>query len=403
MIRLFAISSIIVIAAFLNAGDWPTWRGPTSDGSIIDPAIPTEWSESKNIAWKIDVPGVGNSSPVIAGGQLYLTTCIDKSRCVLCYDASTGKLLWQTEVATADIEKMHKNNSPASATPVTDGKHVWVTFLIDSSIKVACLDSKGKLIWTQNFPGFVCTHGFCGTPILDGNRVVINGDSDGDAFLAALEKETGKVIWKIARPNRTRSYSVPLILDVEGKKQLVLAGSKSVSGFNPSTGEQIWFTKSATDKFVASVVHVDGLVIATGTSPVSTLAAIRTNGHGDVTDTHTAWSIARGAAYVPSPLAVGKNVFVQGDDGRATFLEAKTGKMIWNERIGKKHVASPLLINNLIYSLADDGTMYVIRPGSELELISKNQIGETCNATPAVANGKLYIRSESHLWCIRNE
>jgi outer membrane protein assembly factor BamB len=392
----------VLIASIAAAGEWPTWRGPNADGSVTDQAIPKTWSATKNVAWKVPVSGIGHSSPIVANGKVFLTTCIDMERCVVCVDALSGKKLWQTPVQAADIEKMHKNNTPASSTPVTDGKHVWATFLTGNAITVACLNDAGKIVWTKSFDGFTSPHGFCGSPILDGDRLIVNGDSDGDAFIAALDKNTGKPIWRTPRPNKTRSFSVPVLLTIDNKKQLVLAGSKSITAYEPTTGEQIWVADSATDKFVATVVYADGLVLATGTSPVSTLAAIRPDGKGNITKSHVAWSTNKGAAYVPSPVAVGKNVFVQSDDGRAFYLEAATGKIIWQERLGKKHHASPLLINGLIHSLDEDGTMYVIRPSEKYDLLEKNAIGEECHATPAVADGKLYIRSTQHLWCIGN-
>lgn len=400
MRTILAMAVALLVAPSIIAGDWPTWRGPSSDGSVTDAAVPTEWSATKNVAWKVPVPGIGNSSPVVAGGRVFLTSCIEKDRCVLGFDAVTGQQLWKTPIETADIEKMHKNNTPASSTPVTDGKHIWATFLTGTAITVACLDAAGQRVWTKSFPGFASPHGFCGSPILHGNALIVNGDSDGDAFLAALNKKTGEPIWQTSRPNKTRSFSVPVILTLNGKPQIVLAGSKSIAGYDPTTGEQIWVADSPTDKFVATAVYADGLVIATGTSPVSTLAAIRPDGRGNVTKTHVAWSVSRGAAYVPSPVAVGKNVFVQADNGQATFLEARTGKAIWNESLGRHHDASPLLVNGLIHSLADDGTTYVVNPKSEFELVAKNAIGEPCHATPAIADGRIYLRTTTNLWCI---
>lgn len=396
MIRLL----VAVFGCLAVAADWPTWRGPASDGAVTDAAIPTEWNPTRNIAWKVPVPGIGHSSPVVAGGRLFLTSCVDKDRCVLAFDAVTGRQLWMKSIGAAELEKMHKNNSPASATPVTDGGHVWAAFLIDGSITVACLSSTADTIWTRTFPGFVSPHGFCGTPILSGDKLIVNGDSDGEAFLAALDRKTGDVIWKTARPNRTRSFSVPVILTVNDKPQLVLAGSKSIAAYDPADGKQIWVADSPTDKFVATAVFADGHVIATGTSPVSTLTAIRPDGRGNITKSHVAWNVSRGAAYVPSPVAVGKNVFVQADDGQATLLAARTGKVVWAERLGRLHNASPLLVNGLIYSLAEDGTMYVVRPSPEFEIVSKNALGEPCRATPAVADGRLYLRAASHLWCV---
>ena len=188
---------------------------------------------------------------------------------------------------------------------------------------------------------------------------------------------------------------------MKGKPQMVLAGSKSIAGFDPQTGKQLWVKDSDTIKFVATVAFTDGLIFATGTSPVSTLVAIDPTGTGNVTKTHVKWSESKAAAYVPSPLAFGKHLFVLSDSGIATFMVAKTGKKLWSERLGSRHHdASPLLINGLIYCLAEDGTTYIVKPGDELEVVGKNALGEECHATPAVSDGQLFIRTVGNLWCI---
>jgi outer membrane protein assembly factor BamB len=403
-----ALSWVVLVASLaltpaLRAADWPVWRGPKGDGIVADRAVPTKWSATENVVWKVAVPGIGHSSPIVSNGRVFLTSFDPetKDRLLLCFDRTSGKRLWQQAVLTAVPEKMHKNNTPASSTPASDGTHVWVTFLDGEKVAVACYDFAGKCAWLKTFDGFTSHHGFCGTPVLYRDSVVVNGDSDGDAFLAALDKKTGETKWKVERPNRVRSFSVPLFVDVKGKTQMVLAGSKSVAGFEPTTGKQVWVADSATDKFVATVAFTEGLVFATGTSPNSTLVALDPTGNGNVTKTHARWSDTKIAAYVPSPLARGNRLFVLTDSGVATLLEAKTGKKIWSERLGSRlHHASPLLVNDLIYCLADDGTTFLLKWDDEFELVEKNALGEECHATPAVSDGHLFIRSATSLWCI---
>ena len=300
---------------------------------------------------------------------------------------------------------MHKNSTPASATPAADGAHVWVSFLDGDKVAVACYDFAGKLVWLKRPGDFLSHHGFCGTPVLYRDTVVVPGDSDGDgAFVAALDKKTGETKWKTERPNRTRSFSVPLLIEVSGKPQMVLAGSKCVAAFDPDSGKQLWVADSPTDKFVATVAYTEGLVFATGTSPVSTLVALDPTGTGNVTASHTKWSDAKTASYVPSPLARGGRLFVLSDAGVATMLEAKTGRKVWSERLGPRlYHASPLLINDLIYCLAEDGTAHVLKWADEFEVVEKNALAAGCNATPAVSDGRLFVRSTGHLWCIGRE
>ncbi|MCS6865213.1 MAG: PQQ-binding-like beta-propeller repeat protein [Gemmataceae bacterium] len=386
-----------------SSADWPMWRGPKGDGIVADPAVPTRWSITENVQWKVPVPGIGHSSPVVANGRVFLTSFDPKTndRWLLCFDRNDGQLLWQKTVLTAPPEKMHQNNSPASATPATDGSAVWVTFLDGEKITAAAYDFAGKRLWLKTFPGFRSPHGFCGTPILHGELVIINGDSDGDAFLAALDKTTGATKWKVDRPHRTRSFSVPVMVDVKNTPQLVIAGSKSIAGYEPKTGQQLWVVESTTEKFVATVAHTQGLIFATGTSPNTNLMAIDPTGRGNVTQTHVKWCDTKLGAYVPSPLAFGNRLFVVSDSGIATLLEASTGKKIWSERLGsRRHHASPLLINDLIYCLADDGTMFILRANDEFEVVARCAIRAECHATPAVSDGQLFIRTTTHLLCI---
>ncbi|MBP3955999.1 PQQ-binding-like beta-propeller repeat protein [Gemmata sp. G18] len=403
-LRLLLVLALILAPGLsLRAADWPVWRGPKGDGIVTDAAVPTKWSATENVVWKVEVPGAGHSSPVVSNGHIFLTS-FDSSttdRMLLCFDRKDGKLLWKQSVLSATAEKMHKNNTPASSTPASDGTHVWVTFLDGEKVAVACYSFAGKQLWLKSFGGFTSAHGFCGTPVLFGDLLIVNGDSDGDAFVAALDKKTGETKWKIDRPNRVRSFSVPLFVEVRGKAQVVLAGSKSVAAFEPTTGKQLWIADSTTDKFVATVAFTEGLIFATGTSPNSTLVALDPTGTGNVTKSHTKWSDTKTASYVPSPLAFGKHLFVLSDSGIATLLEAKTGKKLWSERLGSRlHHASPLLINGLIYCLADDGATYILKPDEEYELVTKNTLGEECHATPAVSDGQLFIRSATSLWCI---
>lgn len=392
----------LAAAGTLAAGDWPGWRGPNGDGVVADPAVPLAWSATENVRWKVPVPGVGHSSPVVSNGRVFLTSYLPDTndRVLLAFDRADGKLAWQKTVLTAPPEAMHKGNTPASSTPVADGRHVWTTFLDGSRVAVACHDFAGTAVWLKRFDGFDSKHGFCGTPVLFEDLVVVNGDSDGDAFVAGLDKATGGTVWRTPRPNKVRSFSTPLFVDAGGRRQMVLAGSKSVAAFDPRTGRQVWVADSPTDKFVATVAHADGVVFATGTSPAATLVGIRPDGAGNVTKTHVLWTGTKGAAYVPSPLGWGSRFFVVSDGGVASLLDARTGKALWAERLGRQHDPSPLLVNGLVYALANDGTTFVVKPGDEFELVGRNRLGEECHATPAVSDGQVFVRSVRHLWCI---
>ena len=389
---------VVLIVAPTAAADWPAFRGPAGDAAATDPSVPVRWTATENVAWKVPVPGVGHSSPVVAGGRVFVTTAVGPDRLLLAFDAGTGAEVWRAVAATAPLEAMHKTSTPANTTPCADASRVYTTFLDAGAVRVSAhAAADGAKVWTRTFPGYVCRHGFCGPATLFDKLLIVNGDSDGDAFLAGLDAATGDVVWHKPRPNRVRSYSTPVVTPVNGKPQLLLAGSKGVGGFDPSTGEPVWWADTPTHKFVATVAVAAGVVAATGTSDVSSFVGVRPDGTGNVTATHTLWNSPRAGCYVPSPLAVGDRFFAVTDAGLAFLLDAKTGTAVWSERLGRHHDASPILVNGLVYALADDGTMFVVRPGPEFDLVAKNPLGAECHATPAVAGGALFVRTATHL------
>jgi len=408
--RLSALALVLLLPLAARAGDWPGWRGPRGDGTSDETNVPLRWSKAENIAWKVPIPGTGHSSPVVWGDRIFLTTCLEKERqrVLLCLDRRTGKTLWQEVVLTAPLEAKHRLNSYASSTPATDGKHVWVSFLDATDPKApkmvaACYDLEGKLVWRKSPGKFYSRHGFCSPPVLYRDMVILNGDQDAEAFVVALNKETGEERWRADRPNRTRSYCPPLIVEAGGKKQLVMTGSKCVASYDPDTGKQIWLIDGPTEQFVASMVYGDGLFFLTAGYPTYHLMAIRPDGTGNVTRTHVVWHETKGAGYVPSPIAHGKYFFVVKDEGVASCWEARTGKKQWMERLGRHHSASPVSAGDYLYFTDDDGMTHVLKAGPKFEVVSRNPLEEECYASPAISRGQMFIRTLHHLWCIGAE
>jgi outer membrane protein assembly factor BamB len=317
-----------VLAPSLCAENWPCWRGPRGDGTSRETIAPLRWSSQDNVVWKTAVPGKGHSSPVVWGDRIFVTTCVEQDgrRLLLCYNRRDGKLLWEQVVLTAELEKLHALNSRASSTPATDGRHVYVSFLANPRMQVACYDMDGHLVWTKSPGEFHSRHGFCSPPILYKDTVILNGDQDAVAWLVALDKSTGTERWRTDRPNRTRSYCPPLIVEAGGKTQLVLSGSKCVAGYDPDTGKQLWLIDGPTEQYVASLVFANDLFFMTAGFPTYHLMAIKPDGA-------VAWHHdrlpERQASYVPSPIAHGECFFVVSDPGFLTCLEARTGKKLW--------------------------------------------------------------------------
>ena len=391
--------ALLLLSTSLRAEPWPEWRGPRGDGTSLESSVPVRWSSTDNIAWKVPIPGEGHSSPIVWGNRIFLTTCLEneQKRLLLCLDRSDGRLLWQQEVLKAELEPKHTLNSFASATPATDGKHVWVAFLQYPDMEVACYDFAGNKIWQRSPGPFHSVHGFCSSPILYKDLIILNGDQDAEAWIVALDKTTGAVRWRTDRPNRTRSYCTPLIIDAAGKKQLVLSGSKCIASYDPNTGKQIWIIDGPTEQFVSSPVFADNVLFVTAGFPTYHLLGIRPDGQGNVTNTHVLWHDRRAADYVPSPIAHGKYFFYVNDNGIAGCLVAATGKRPWIQRLGMHHSASPVSSGDYLYFLDDDGNMFVLKAGPKFELVSRNPLGEECRASPAISGGQIFIRSTPSL------
>ncbi len=407
-----AIIAAVLVAGAVHAEEWPGWRGPRGDGTSTETGVPLTWSKTENIAWKTPIPGIGHSSPIVWGDRVFVTSCVEEEgkRLLLSLDRRTGKVLWERVVLTAPLEGKHHLNSYASATPVTDGRHVWVSFLEFPHMQVACYDFDGNKVW-QRSPGELrSVHGFCSSPILHKDLVILNGDQDAKAYLVALDKATGEERWRIDRPNRTRSYCTPILIQSPGRPgvtQMVLSGSKCVTCYDADTGKLLWIHHGPTEQYVASLVYHDGVLFLTTGYPEHHLMGFDPDGSGDVTGSkHVLWHIPhadngpRGASYVPSPIAFGGHFFVVSDPGYLSCLEAKTGKRLWMERLGPHHSASPVLVDGHFYFPDDKGTTWVLQAGSQFKVVAKNRLDEECYASPAVSRGHIFLRCLHNLYCI---
>lgn len=417
-----ALSLVVIVSCTaLRAENWPMWRGPQGDGTSQEQHVPVSWdaTQGKNLVWRVEVPGEGHASPIVWEDRVFVVTCLteENERRLLCYDRQSGRLLWQQTVLQAPLETKHTLNSYASSTPATDGEKVYVTFLDTGSkdapdpnqserkrnatgkMIVVAYTLDGEEVWRVNAGAFSSIHGFCSSPVIFEDLLIINGDHDGDAFLVGLERANGKVRWRADRENRTRSYSTPIIRKIDDRLQLMLSGNKCVASYDPRTGARHWIIDGPTEQFAASVVYNGEFVFATGGYPDYHLLAIRPDGRGNVTDTHIAWRTTRACSYVPSPIVVGKYFLMTSDGGIGSCYEASSGERLWLERLGRHYSGSPVTIAGLVYLTDDDGITKVVRPGSSLEVLSENKLGERCFSSPAVSQGQIIFRGEKHLFC----
>ena len=395
---------IFALSARASGENWPAWRGPRGDGTSLEKNTPVRWSGTQNIAWKVPIPGKGHASPIVWGNRVFVVTALEeeKQRLLLCLDRTNGKVLWQRVVLEAPLEKINRLNSYASSTPATDGETVYVSFLDRDKMFIAAYDFGGNKVWAVHPGVFSSMHGYCSSPILWKDKVIVNGDHDGPAYIVALDRATGRTIWKTPRPNMTRSYCTPIIHHVDGRNQLILSGSKCVASYDPDTGLQHWIMDGPTEQFVASLVYNGELLFMTCGFPERFMQAIRPNGLGNVTATHVVWQKDQDCSYVPSPVAIGPYFLVVSDSGVATCFEAKTGASIWRQRLGPHYSASPVTADGLVYFLSDKGIMTIVDAGPQFEVVARNELGEETYASPAISDGQMFLRGVKHLYAIGN-
>lgn len=391
--------------------NWPEFRGPTGQGHAPG-RLPIEWGPQRNVAWKQALPGAGWSSPIIWNGRLYLTTAAsigdgdDQSLRALCLDAANGKILWEQEVFRQDgstAPSIHAKNGHASPTPLTDGQRLYVHFGHQGT---AALDLQGQVLWRQTDLSYRPVHGNGGSPVLVEDALVFSCDGSSTQFVVALDAASGKVRWKTPRGTeafKKFAFATPLAITVGEKRQIISQGAGLVGAYDPATGKEIWRVRYSDGySVVPRPVFGQGLVFVCTGYDEPGLLAIRPDGQGDVTDSNVAWRRVRGGVPLnPSPLLVGEELYLISDLGVATCLEAKTGKVHWQERVGGAYSASPLFADGRIYLQSEAGPAVVIEAGRTFMSLARNNLGERVLASYAVADGALFIRGEKHLFRIQ--
>jgi outer membrane protein assembly factor BamB len=404
MLRLgVLLTALLLVQVAVSAEDWPQFRGPGGQGHSSETGLPTEWSESTNIAWKVPVPGRGWSSPVVSGGRVWLTSATtvqrDTSLRLLAFEADSGKSALDVEVfRVRGTDLLNPKNSHASPTPIVDGDRVFVHF---GARGTAAVSTAGAILWKARLE-YESQHGNGGSPELARDLLVINCDGFDRAFVAALDKTTGKVRWRRDRHEpHSQAYSTPLAIRAAGRDQIVSVGAFTASALDPQTGRELWRV-SYPDGYsnVPRPVYGAGLVfIATGFNQPS-LLAVRPDGTGDVTRSHLAWKLTRGAPLTPSPIVVGDELYTVSDNGIATCLDARSGAVRWQQRLGHAFSASPVFADGRLYFLDEDGRTTVIKPGTTATILGVNALDGGTLASMAVSGKSFFIRTATHLYRI---
>jgi outer membrane protein assembly factor BamB len=423
-------------AAGLGAANWPGWRGPDGQGVSPESALPAEWQPDKHVAWKTAIPGRGHSSPIVWNTRVFLTTTVegdvipgakaplhtiegkefvhpdslgaDRKHVdkVIALDLESGRVLWERVAYEGPVyDGRHKMSSYASPTPVTDGRLVYAYF---GSEGIYAYDFDGKLAWKADV-GDIKTLGM-GTstsPVLYENLVILQCDEDnGDAsFIVALDKKTGRQVWKTPRKVQV-SWATPVLVRANGRTELVASGSELIVAYDPATGKELWRTKGLDSNSIHTPLVGHGLVIVTAGYPAKRVIAIRPGGSGDITGTdRITWTYDKGTAYVPSPILYGDYVYLPTDSGIITCLEARTGKVVYEG--GRppqpaKFMSSPTAWNGHIFFTSTDGDTFVVKAGPTHEVVRINSVDEPVYASLAPAQGRILIRAQRHLYCVKS-
>lgn len=399
---------LLASALPLSAGDWPEFRGPGQQGVTDETNLPLTWSETENIAWKTDLPGLGWSSPSIVGHSLWLTTAVKPDAespatdlVAICLDTETGAVLKSIPVFHKDDPgSIHGKNSHASPTPIIEGDKVYVHF---GKHGTACLTASGDIVWKTEL-AYNHRHGPGGSPVLYKDLLIIACDGTDTQYVVGLDKTTGKEVWKTMRVEGRMAYSTPTLTVFNGQTQMVTSGGEFFSAYDPETGKELWRHRYPGGySNVPRPVVTQGIAFASSGYNDPVFYAVKLGGEGDVTDTQLAWKTAKAAPRNASPIIVGDEIYLISDNGVGTCLDVVTGKQHWQKRIGGDYSASPLAAEGRIYITSETGLTTVLKAGTEYEVLAENQLPGRIFASLAPHEGALYQRTERALYRIVNK
>jgi outer membrane protein assembly factor BamB len=470
-LALFAVVSALApgVARAL-AADWPQFRGPNAVGRCPDEApLPEDIGPDRGVIWKVPVPP-GHSSPAVVGDRVYLTAVKDKVHLVtIALDRATGKVLWEAEAPAGRLEQVHQIGSLAQASPAADVSGVVALF---GSHGLVAYDRTGRLVWDRPLGPFKNDFGAASSPVIVGDRVVLGQDHDQHSFLEALDRKTGKTVWRADRSEFLRGFATPVVWESGGRRQVVVAGTLRVVGYDLETGKEVWTARGISRTVCATpAVGADGRLYVAGYSaggdpadrievppfdevvkaldknangrleagelpagPIkqrftqvdldkdgsiskaeyerfrglfrettNVVLAIRPGGAGDVTDTHVAWRQTKHVPFCASPLSVGGVVFAVADGGVLATLDARDGRVVWRDRLegaGGAYYASPVTGNGKVYLVSERGRLTVVSGAGEWKELATADFKESVYATPALADGRIYLRTSGHLYCL---
>jgi outer membrane protein assembly factor BamB len=436
---LFYSMLLIDLATNLHAENWPNWRGPSSSGVSGEAGLPVTWSDTENIAWKARFRGLGVSSPIVWGDRVFVTSQIGggESRSgprlfqasdaaaageralgggasntssgmqsaiflVTAFMAGTGMQLWEFQLPSeGPLQPVHEKHNLASPSPVTDGQRVYVWF---GTGQLVALDMAGQLVWKRNMAielgPFDIQWGHGSSPVLYKDSLILLSYQASNGYLAALDSATGNMRWKVPAPKGAVSYSTPCVVETSGTAEIVVNSSEGLAGHSVETGERLWSIPEAS-RFAVPVASPDKEIIYTSRGYRSgPFMAIRVGGKGDISKSHLVWKVESGAPYISSIIQYNGLIYMMGDVGIATVSDANTGERVWQARAGGVYTASPVAGDGKIYFLSEDGETVVLSAGRNPRILARNRLNARQLASPAIADGRLFIRDDNTLWAI---
>lgn len=419
------ISSFLTVVGILlsftaSAENWPNWRGPTGQGISLESGLPVEWSATKNVRWKVELPGPGNSTPVVWGDKVFLAQASGpdgQRRALMCFDRRTGKKLWNSGVTYREKETTHKTNPQCSASPATDGERVYVSF---ASAGVFCFDMDGRMIWRRDLGRQDHIWGNGASPLIHQNVVLLNFGPGPDTFLIAMDKLTGETKWKKEEPggrsgkdlkpgeNKREawkgSWSDPVPFQQDGKTLMLMTYPGRIFAFDPLTGKEIWTCGGINPLVYTSPIHAEGIAVGMGGFRGNTIA-VRLGGKGDVTETHRLWRHEKTQQRIGSGVIHDAHIYILDDPGLAECIDLKTGATVWQEQLkgpgkNRQNWSSMVAADGKLYAVNQGGDAFVLKASPKFDLLSVNPMGEKVIGSIAVSNGDLFIRGHKHLFCI---
>jgi outer membrane protein assembly factor BamB len=395
-----------------GADNWPAWRGAAGQGVCAETDLPLKWSRTENVKWRSALPGPGNSTPIVWNDHVIITQATDggRRRSTMCLHRRDGRLLWKQEIVFEKSEATHGDNPYCSASPVTDGERVIVSH---GSAGVFCYDLQGKELWRRDFGPFDHIWGNASSPVIHEDLCFLNCGPGENTFLVALKKQSGETVWRrpidggyrdteAGQPQSwTGSWSTPLIVSEGGREMLLISYPHTFYALTAEQGELIWSSGGLGKLVYTSPLAAAGVAVAMS-GFMGPFLALRTGGQGDVTETHRLWRFERGKQRIGSGVIYAGHLYTANDDGTAECLDLKTGKAVWQERLGGQIWSSLVLSGDRLYTADRRGQFFVFRAAPKFELLAKNDLGEVTRASIAVSNGELFLRTYENLWCIHS-